>query len=285
MKPRSVLLLLFMLSCMLSQAQVPADYTLPTKDEFTDFVTRLGQEAEAKKLVQLRSAVKLMSYEDALHFWVGMKKDPESVQFENGTAKKVAILQWGLVVNALFGRFTNLEEPYEAETKLGWALGTYFIYQLSKIYLVTEFLLARRNFEMGYSAQPNDFFREEIGLTSLMLAFAFTYAFELSPQLMLLIGLGPYIAYALSGRFEYENQLGEGEGDLYENDGAKRFDAGLQAMIGMLIMPRLYLYFAYMYSFGKLFENSDIRMTMFRVGVAISIFNYKTNPPAEMSGY
>ncbi|MDE7456452.1 MAG: PorT family protein [Prevotella sp.] len=68
-----------------------------------------------------------------------------------------------------------------------------------------------------------------------------SYRYNFSEAAQLQVNFGPYLAYGIGGKIKYEYERTSVEEDVFGDDAAKRFDAGLQIGAGVTIAQHYYV--------------------------------------------
>jgi hypothetical protein len=109
--------------------------------------------------------------------------------------------------------------------------------------------------------------------TQLALAFTVLYAIQAS-SLRFVFGISPILAYALSGKYIYDNDEKESVNFDGQN-GANRLGFSLGINFGILLQNAIMIRLMYSFGLTKIYKNSDPAMFMWALmlSVPFSVFS------------
>lgn len=113
----------------------------------------------------------------------------------------------------------------DGSMKFGWKIGVGIEKPLTSNWLIMPSL----EFKQKGSAYSDTEFGESetLNLSYLQLPIMGAYRTRLSDALNLTLKAGPYFAYALSGKADYDYGGDKGDYDFFDEEGGNRFDCGL----------------------------------------------------------
>lgn len=270
----------FFAICLLFSSYSFGQYTpLPQldKSDYNQFVETLRTQAVEQDMPELVEVADKMTYDEARRFMANPYVFAEKLKNEvkpDGT-RKIDEFRVGLIVNLLFNLFSGYGDSWNNLTRMSFALGLYAMYSLGSIYIMSEFLYMYRIGGQEYG-QGTNVFKQLYKISYLTLFVTVLYAVQLE-SMQLFLGLGPLLAFAISGKVhETDNGVTTKEDLEIGENGLSGIQTGLNFYVGLAISKAVMIYAAYNMFFHYLFKNGpDFRMNMFRIGVAIAFGNSK----------
>ncbi|MBI1342709.1 MAG: outer membrane beta-barrel protein [Terrimonas sp.] len=268
MKSRLIALSICLSVCSFSYGQYtplpPLDHT-----EYEQFVNTLRTTALEQDMPELIPIADNMTYDEARRFMANphvFADELKSMKKKEGDPAMDAI-RIGIIVNFLMNHFTGLGSAYKSNPGIGFALGLYALYTFSTVYIITEIVFALRAAGEKYNSGSYNY-TNTYRLGYAMLFSSILYAIELQ-KVKLLLGGGPVLGLALLGKQIYKENGQTDKSDIqFGGDYWKRFAAGIGLTVGIMNSGGMFFFLSYTLFLTKLYQNSDIRMNMFRLGMA-----------------
>ena len=133
---------------------------------------------------------------------------------------------------------------------------------LQSLYVQTGLYATQKGFKGdGYEMKANPLYLEIPVLAS--------YRYNFSEATQLQVNFGPYLAYGISGKLKTEDEDEKLDVDFFDDNVAKKFDAGLQIGAGVTV-SKFYIGCAYQFGLTSIFDMDGVGMKnsnfMFNVG-------------------
>ena len=150
----------------------------------------------------------------------------------------------------------------DEKSKVGGGVGVYIMWQLANFLLMPELTFLMRSFgEKSGSTEITTKF------TQLALTFTALYIIRAS-TLSFVIGVSPGLAYALSGKYVFDNDEKE-DVEFGGDHGANRLQALLAATAGILFRNRMMLRLSYYFGVSKVYSDADQKMFMLALSMYV----------------
>lgn len=133
---------------------------------------------------------------------------------------------------------------------------------LQSLYLQTGLYASQKGFKGdGYDLKANPLYLEIPILAS--------YRYNFSDATQLQVNFGPYMAYGISGKLKSSEEDEKFETDFFDDNAAKKFDAGLQVGAGVTV-SKFYIGCAYQFGLTNISDMDEVDMKnsnfMFNIG-------------------
>lgn len=133
---------------------------------------------------------------------------------------------------------------------------------LQSLYVQTGLYATQKGFKGdGYEMKANPLYLEIPVLAS--------YRYNFSEATQLQVNFGPYLAYGISGKLKTEDEDKKLDVDFFDDNVAKKFDAGLQIGAGVTV-SKFYIGCAYQFGLTNISDMDGVDMKnsnfMFNVG-------------------
>lgn len=248
---------------------------LPSLDEnqYNNFVEQLHAIAKEQNIPELDTMAVNMSYDEARRFlahpYIFLS------QLRSKTADKpdqpaLGDRTFGVIVSVLLNNLASLGSYYDAQSKVGFALGAYALWALSKVYFMAQLYYQFSPFGEK-SSDPGQDWTETYKTNYLTIFSALLYSIDMQ-NLKFLIGAGPTISYMFSGTDTYTDNNGtDKEKFQFGSNDWQHFYAGFNFILGVMTLNNLMIYAAYTLPFTKLHDNWNAKLSIFRLAFAIPI--------------
>lgn len=170
-------------------------------------------------------------------------------------------------LNSVNINFSEDDVSYNPDARLAWHVGVIAdIPIMESLYFQTGLYLQNK----GYKYEDKKYDETETAKPMyLEVPILASYRYNFSDAAQLQINVGPYFAYGIGGKIEWEVE-NETEDDDFFDDETNKFDVGLSLGAGITVAQHYYLGFAYELGFAKVFDDTEVkshnRNWMFSVG-------------------
>lgn len=253
-----------------------AQYTpLPALDEvqYAKFVGQLRSEATIQNIPELSTIADNMSYDEARRFLAHPYVFMDKLKREETPKEDKPVMNsrtFGIVMAVMLNSLTGLEGYSKNQSKIGFSLGAYGLFALTKVYILTELLYEFKSF--AEKSPPGSGSWSEIYKThNITLFTAFLYAIEMQ-TMKLLVGLGPNLGYMMSGTDTFKTD-GDEDKDKFEfgSDDWKHPYFGINFVAGLLLANNFMIYLNYTLPLSKLHGDWDAKLSHLRIACNIPL--------------
>lgn len=138
---------------------------------------------------------------------------------------------------------------YSPDSRLGFNVGLTVDFPiLESLYIKSGLLYTTKG-----SKTEDDGDEEKLSPAYLEIPILASYRYDFSDAAQWQLNFGPYIAYGIGGKYKY----GDYEEDYFGDDGAKRFDLGLQIGTGITLGQHYNIGIAYQFGLVNTVDDGD----------------------------
>lgn len=138
---------------------------------------------------------------------------------------------------------------YSPDSRLGFNVGLTVDFPiLESLYIKSGLLYTTKG-----SKDEDDGYEEKLSPAYLEIPVLASYRYDFSDAAQWQLNFGPYIAYGIGGKYKY----GDYEEDYFGDDGAKRFDLGLQIGTGITLGQHYNIGIAYQFGLVNTVDDGD----------------------------